>query len=429
MRRDFVASGGGPLACPCGSQLRPGFEVIDYLDQAALDGLAPSAEVQQWAPLLSWLLGTAVDVQTLCMQPPELPPSPTIDWFTDPIAAIGDLLQLVNAVRWPVLCECLPCPPISDCGQGTSFTVGTGSAYLEEGPSCAALKYHLIEADVFARVDGFPCCGPFHGDVFVQWNYAQDEQVPGTDSFGCGGVTDRTVSIDGSGAGETCTRVTGDTFPTVTFWVNGTSGPPEYPWPDLPVTVEPMPESPTCTETSQCEAIDYLGRTITELIWQTAVIGQRARETSENVQSINGPYTVDLPGLAEPITGSLSEVLPKLFTALAPPTQDQLTTEWTEIVTGNDTIDVSDLALLVCTLTTVPASFGSYGEAQEVYWATNVTPPPARVSLRTIDGVLSRHNIDNVGTTVIPIHPLVVHAAVDVRPGVEITISGMSRAV
>lgn len=422
--------------CPCGSERRGGENVIDYIDEAALRALIPSIDVDSWAPILSTILGTAVDIDLLCVSPPPTPPSPEKSWFKDWYKHLADILQVVNAVRWPLLCACKTCPPVSGCTGGTSYELTAADGYFESG-SCYAYKFHLVDADVYLKATGCDCAGNFTGDVFIQWNPPQNQLLPnpsypddGPEFIGgCGGVTEWTLSFDGSGAGQSAVCNTHGSSGVATIWQNGGGGEPNFPWPNLPTTVEPLPDPPSCTEESQCEAIDYLGRTITELIWQTAAIGNRVAGVETDVTAIAGPYSIDIPGLSGPITGSLAEVLPKLFQALAPPTQEQLTTEWTEIVTATDTLDVSGLSVLVCQLSVVPPSFGQQGEAQVRYSNTWIAPAPAVVSLLTSDGVYSRHPIDNEGATVIPLVPLVVSCAIDLQAGVELTLSGLSRAV
>lgn len=424
------------MTCPCGSQLRAGLEFIDYLDHAALDALVPALEVDNWAPILSWLLGTPVDLRILCASPPPPPTLPTATWFTNPLLFADELLALVNAVRWPLVCECVACPPVVDCSGGTSYTVGQPDGYFEAG-SCWEYKIHLLDADVYMQASGCSCAGNFTGDTFIEFKPPQNLLIPnphypesGPEFIGgCGGVTEYVIALTGSGAGQTATCNEHTTYGTVTIWQNGGGGEPNYPWPELPATVEPLPAPPACTEAAQCEAIDYLGRTITELIWQTAAIAQRTVGISQTVQTIDGPYDIAIPGLSTNITGTLSTVLPKLFQALAPVTQDQLTTEWTELVTTSQSIDVTGMAILVCYLSTVPNYYGQRAGVQPLYWNTGVHPAPARVTLQTADGALSTHWLDNVGTTIIPVPPLVISATVDLQPNVEVTVTGQSRAV
>lgn len=424
------------IGCPCGSQRQSGQEVIQYIERAMLDNLVPSTQYDTWIPVLSWIIGRPVDWDQACSQPPPQPPDAIVDWFENPLGFLSDIYDLVIAIGWPSVCECIDCPPATDCNTGTSFSVSVANAYLEIGPSCGAYKYHLTDADVYAAVDGFTCCGHFTGDVYVQWNAAQDEVIAPGPVYGCGGVTDRTVSINGSGGGESCTRVTGDDWPNVTIWVNTSVGPPSYPWPDDPAVIEPEPDPPSCTEESQCQAIDYLGTVVTELIWHSALFAQRqisqtiAIDTlTDTVESMNGPYSVELPGLSGPITGTLSTVLPRLMQALAPPTSEQLVEEWIEVVDGSGTIDLTGMAGVELHLSSVPASYGTFDSQAPAYWNKGIQRGPGVVTLRGDHGVLRRVFLQESTGTWLPVDPLATEMTYDLAPGVEVTATGYTREV
>lgn len=422
--------------CPCGAQRRSGQDVIDYLDQAALDALVPALEVGNWAPLLSWLLGTPVNVDTLCAAPPGSIPELTQGFFEDPLTYLTDLLAIVNAVRWPLLCECTPCPVVTDCDEGTSYTLESSDGYFEAG-SCYAYKFHLVDADVFLRAEGCSCAGAFHGDVYIQWSPPQNLLIPNPNypasgpEFigGCGGVTEWLLEFTGSGAGETAVCNTHGSPGTATVWQNGGGSEPSYPWPELPTTVEPLPDPPACTEGSQCDALDYLGRTVTELIWQTAVIAQRTANVETDVADINGPYAISLPGLTDPITGTLAEVLPRLFAALAPPTETQMTQEWTEPASGAGVLDVIGIAMVEVVVTTLPPGYATFGVQQPVYYTGRGSRAPGYVTLRTAFGSVGKVMLDFQGSNVILIPPLVTALTYDLDPGVEVDVTGHSRSV
>jgi len=422
--------------CPCGTEIREGQEIIQWLSDAALQAIIPGTDLDYWTPIVQWLLGQPVTLEQLCAEPPPDPPQPEASWWTNPFLYLQELLQLVNAVRWPIHCACSPCPPSNDCGEGESYTLSIASGTFTSG-SCYRYDFWLTDADIYAQISGCGCGGHFTGNVHGSWNPPQNLLIAnpnydGTnDEFigGCGGPDFWTADITGQGGGEEADCGTGASPGDITIWQSGGGGEPAPAWPQLPTSVQPFDPGPSCTEESQCESIDYLSRTVTELIWQTAIMASKTSDIQSDVAAINGPYEITIPGLSAPIAGTLAEVLPKLFLALAPPTADQLTLEWTEPVDTSGSIDVAGIAVIEVQYTTVPERFGYFGTEEMVYWNTNVAQAPARITLKTATGVYESRWLTASGVTVIPIPPLVVEVVADLAPGVEIAVAGLSRAV
>lgn len=99
-----------PSTNPCqyGTRLQPAGTFLYYLTPGLIDTWAVAVGLPWLAPLFTAFYFTTYNAQTLCGAGP--PPMPAIDLHTWE-ASVVTLKQILDAIAWPNLCECVPGTP------------------------------------------------------------------------------------------------------------------------------------------------------------------------------------------------------------------------------------------------------------------------------------------------------------------------------
>lgn len=422
------------MACPCGSQLKSGLAWVGWIDQAFLDAIAPSMDVAQWKPVLAELIGQPVTWGDVCAADPPAPPTPSIDWFTDPFAAMLALLTLVRSVGWPIMCECIACPPLSDCTGGDHYTVDHPDGQLVDA-DCSIYEYVVPTGSYYVQVYSGTC---YHLDPGFEVRWIRNASCD----------SNLSVSLKLYGAAIPTATWYGASHPTsVEVYVDGTPEPPNYTWPDPPVLFDPIDPSPVCSETLQCDTLDWLSQHLLDV--QYAVMDGAVRLADQGtalgsvydvVTGISGkvttirdivsptvPYSITLPGLNAPITGTIATVLNGLVRLVAPATPGQLVYVSQTSVTDYGFLDVTGMYAVLLELTTVPDYMGYHDREAREYYTSARNPGPGWATMSGPNGVIERMAVRE-GTGQYWILPsLATIFTYDLQPGVTLSVTYYQR--
>lgn len=422
--------------CPCGSQLKAGLAWVGFIDDEFINAIAPAIDITQWAPLLGALIGQPVTWGETCQLPPPAPPTPSIEWITDPFAALSALLQLIHSVGWNTMCECLDCPPIVDCTGAGHWAVDWDSGQ-ETDPVNGIWEYFLQgPADYYFRVYSGTCYHSGNG-LHVIWH-----RDAGFDpNLGVAVRTIDEVPIVSWNA---------DIHPSsIEVYANGSSGPPTYTWPDPPVLVDPVDASPACTETAICDTLGWVAQHVQEIQYVAVDTALRLADQTIGLVSIYDtlqtvrtavldtlgvisptiPYSLTLPGLAGPVGGNLADLVVAGIKLVLPATPAQLAYVDQTSVTDYGSIDVGDMYAILLELTTVPAWIGQHDLAAPVYYTSARAPGPGWATMSGPNGVVERKAIVEATGQYWMLPSLADTFTYDLQPGVTLSVTRYRRDI
>lgn len=400
--------------CPCGAEVKPAYSAVDYVTQALLDLVIDTATKRlKFGPLIQALLGITVDNASLCSLPrPDQPRAFTLVDFALSFPVGMALAQEWLYYRlWELVCQCVDCPPVSNCGVGgTQVVIDQTAGYVSDPTEPRIVDYFMPSGDLYvARYDGY-CLGPKTG-LHVTWylEYAGQGQygvrVCNYNETGCDNYS--------GGAGVT----------PLTLTIGEGSSPVSTPWPVPPDGVANYPAPPTCDDSDVCLALSNLYTATQRIEYLTGLVaGAVFNITSEVVGT--------LPGMAGAITGTALSVLPRLIAALAPPTPAQLTSPADTPITQTTSIPISQTAYVQVKPEVVPSYIGSRGSAgSEVYYSNHRTPGPGWLVCHGQEGVLWHRELLYPSGIEFAVPSMATDLDLWLSPGVTVTVTTWQRGV
>lgn len=402
-------------SCPCGATVAPAYKSVEYLTQTLIETLIDSVSKRsKYGQFISFVLGTVIDSVSICNSP--RPPKPRdftlgdfVLWFPTGQALAQEWLYYTI---YTTICECVACPPISDCGEGTCLTIGPGNGYPRPGFEGLQNQYYWPPGtDLYVARQDNTCLG-LHNGVLVTWNIDPDYD-PNLGIQVCEGNATGCVNYNGATVGQSIDLCIG----------SGTGPPPDPPWPDAPDGVADWYGPPVCSTSDICTALEYVYTT-------TRQIQNLVQVIAGDTWGLTAPVDVTLPGINGPITGTLTTALTRLITALAPVQPSQLVSPTTTPVTTTTTVDVTGKAYGRVDLATVPAWIGSRGSGgNEVYYSNHRTPGPGWVVCHGQDGALFHRELLYPSGTEFEVPSTATDLSLWLSPGVAVTVTTWTRAV
>lgn len=402
-------------SCPCGAVIKAGYESVDYATQALIDIVIDTATKRaKFGQFLALVIGTALDNVSLCSLPRPAKPreftlSDFVVWFP-----VGQALAMewLFYLAYAEVCQCVECPPVTDCGDGMCFQVDWENGYPRPGFEEFQKQYNYPTGTEIwvARADGV-CLGAKNG-VLITWTTDSDFDP------------DLHVEVcEGNGTG--CTTYSSN---VIGHWLQlcigeGDGPPPRPPWPDAPDGVADWYGPPVCSTSDICTALEYVYTTTRQIQSLVQVI-------AGDTWGLTAPVEVTLPGMNGPITGTLATALTRLIEALAPVQPSQLVSGASTPVTTTTAVDLSNKAYCRVDVHGVPNSMGSrgYGEP-EIYYSNARSPGPGWAVVYGQQGVLRHFDLVYPAGVEFPVESTATDLALWLSPGVTVTVTTWEREV
>lgn len=401
------------IGCPCGAEVKPALSDAIELTESLIDSLIDDAP--KWAKL-AWLalpwIGQLFDLSSLCGgNKPPMPVWDPSDIFhpVDVRLKFGDML---GNLLYNYACDCLDCPPITDCDEGDNCIVVSSDNGYQSDPDSPDKRYHIPTGSELwlSRSDGF-CLGLSNG-VWIYW-YADgpDQSV--------GHVNVRNGNDDGPGN----TWWAPDIGDGVGICFGGEQQPDTEPAPTPPSGWPNYNFPGPCSNADQCATLDKIEDMVHRIEFLVGVIAGPEF-------GITAPVDIGLPGLSAPISGTLATALPRALTALGPIQSSQLTNPETTPLTESSYVDVSGVAYVLIEFTTVPDWHGYQGEDELTwYYSKGSRPAPGRYVVTGETGILAANQLVWGAGTEFVVPSTASGLFLHLEPGVEVAVTTWERTV
>lgn len=398
--------------CPCGAHVTDPDASVTYITDTLIDAVFSGVLSKvKYLGVLAPYIGNVVNVGLICSLPKPVMPDWTLADFVNPQSALTKAgLMLYNKI-YELNCTCDDCPPITDCGEGDSLPVCPGDGYPV--PDTYDRRYHIPTGSDVWIANSETCLGLKNGTWIYWYGDGPDNSVGHVNvRDGADNAPGDTWYVPDSGAPGPC----------LTLYFSGAQTGPIDPIPVPPDGVDDWYGPAPCTNSDICASLSETNERVRRIEFLTSVIaGPNFGLTSEIVAT--------LPGVGN-VSGSLVDVLPRLFEGIAPIQPSQLTNPVTSTVSSPTTIDVTDKAFLRITPTDVPASLGYRGSGDsEIYYSNHRTPGPGWAVLLGIDGVIAHRELIYPSGTEITIPSTCTAVALHLTAGVTATVTTYERQV
>lgn len=408
------------IGCPCGAHVTDPDGLVTYVTDELIDLVFTGVLSKlKYLGVLAPYIGNVLDVATICASPKPPQPEWELADFVTPQAALLKASQLLRSKVYELNCTCDDCPPITGCGMGTNvLTVIHTDGYDPTGDN-EEWRYHIpTGADLWIEGPGGGCFG-LHNGVWIIWT------MDGPNPSGL--PANRTVGHihigDGNDVGPGTNWWAPDYGESVTIYFSGPQEPVIEPIPEAPDGVADWYGPPACTNSDICASLAVTEERIRRIEFLATVI-------AGPLYGVTATYSGTFPGMASPITGTLSEYLPRALAALAPITAAQLANPVVDTIDTSSLVDVEGAAYVRIALVTVPPYIGSRGTgASEIYYSRSGSPGPGWLLVMGADGVLSEHRIAYPLGMEIALPATATDLAIHLEPGVEITVTTYTRQV
>jgi hypothetical protein len=400
------------MSCPCGAEPTDPDGFVAYLTDTLLDLIFTGvlSKLKYLGVLAGWI-GSPIDVASICASPKVRQPTWTLEDFAFPNRVWVKAGQMLYARLYELNCTCLTCPPATTCNTGTCVVVTPDDGYPRPGFEEEHRQYHVdVGSEIWvARGDGV-CIGLLNG-VLITWTGIVGSDPPTAVQVCEGGGTNCSAYV---------TTAVGN---GLTLCYQTVDAPPDEPIPEAPDEVEDWYGPAPCSNADICATLAHVSEMVRRVEFLTTVI-------AGPLYGITAPIDVTMPGLSAPLSGTLSEVLGRALTGLAPIQQTQLSSPATTVINVSSVIDVEGAAYAHIEPTVIPTTMGYRGGGDtQIYYATGVAFALGWVVIMGEDGVLGHQNLVYPSGLEMVLPSTATALAIHLEPGVEVDVTTWQRTV